>query len=474
MKSFRLVVLAAALVAVRSARAEESLETLKQQLQLLQQQIQQLQQKVADMEAAQAASSVSATGLPAEASAVANAGSITPTRAWSPEQPITIGRAGSAYINLSLVGDVAFGWSTTPDVQRIEGAHHDPSQRGFTLQGLELTLDGAVDPYFKALATIPLVIEPGGETVVELEEAWAQTTSLPWNLQVKAGQMYANFGRHNLLHSHAWDFVDQPIVITRLLGGDGLRNPGAQLSWIAPLPFFTELSLGVFNSDHSSFRAGHEHSHEHGEEEQHHHSPLHGGEPVDRPLHGPQDLLYVPRLAVSFDLSDTQTLLLGASAAVGPNNSGPGASTQIFGADLYWKWRPINAHQGFPFVAWQTEFLFRRYEAAERVHPHDEEEHILPAETLNDWGLYSQLLWGFRRGWVAGLRGEYVSGDDAVFPSEIRLDRTRIAPNLTFYPTEYSKIRLQYNYDHIERWGNEHSVWLQLEFLLGAHAAHKF
>ena len=109
---------------------------------------------------------------------------------WSPAQSLTVTKAGPAYLNLSLVGDTVFGWSTTPDVETIEGAHHDPSQRGFTLQGAELTLDGAVDPYFKALVTVPLVLEPGGETVVELEEAWVQTTSLPWNLQVKAGQLF--------------------------------------------------------------------------------------------------------------------------------------------------------------------------------------------------------------------------------------------------------------------------------------------
>lgn len=364
------------------------------------------------------------------------------TATWTPAQPIPVARAGNAYMNVSLVGDVVFGWSTTADVEAIEGAHHDPSQRGFTLQSAELTFDGAVDPYFKALATIPLVLEPGGETVVELEEAWVQTTSLPWNLQVKAGQMFANFGRHNTQHAHTWAFVDQPVVITRLLGGDGLRNPGAQLSWLAPTPFFTEVTLGVFNSDGetaASFR-----NEDSGD--------IHGGVPVERGLRGLQDLLFVPRVAAAFDVSDTQTWLLGVSGAFGPNNSGPHAGTQIYGADLYWKWRPVDAQQGFPFVSWQTEALVRRYEAA---------------ETLCDWGLYSQWLYGFRLGWVAGLRGEYVSGDTGE-------DRARLAPNLTWYPTEYSKLRLQYNYDHGQMLGDEHSVWMQLEFLLGAHAAHKF
>jgi hypothetical protein len=33
----------------------------------------------------------------------------------------------------------------------------------------------------------------------------------------------------------------------------------------------------------------------------------------------------------------------------------------------------------------------------------------LPRETLTDYGLYSQLSYGFRKGWVASLRGDFVA-----------------------------------------------------------------
>jgi hypothetical protein len=52
--------------------------------------------------------------------------------------------------------------------------------------------------------------------------------------------------------------------------------------------------------------------------------------------------------------------------------------------------------------------------------------------------------------------------------------RWRLSPNLTWYPSEYSKIRLQYNYDDRRNAGEDHSVWLQFEFSLGAHPAHQF
>jgi hypothetical protein len=77
---------------------------------------------------------------------------------------------------------------------------------------------------------------------------------------------------------------------------------------------------------------------------------------------------------------------------------------------------------------------------------------------------------------VGGLRGEYVTGNTGQFDAfdVFRGERTRVSPDLTFYPSEFSKIRLQYNYDHGEHFGVEHSVWLQVEFQLGAHGAHKF
>ena len=65
------------------------------------------------------------------------------------------------------------------------------------------------------------------------------------------------------------------------------------------------------------------------------------------------DMLYTPRWAVSFDLNDRQTLVLGTSAAFGPNSSGASGdtTTQIYGVDAYWKWKPEKSEGGFPFVS---------------------------------------------------------------------------------------------------------------------------
>jgi hypothetical protein len=375
---------------------------------------------------------------------------------WSPAQPITLLSGVRGYLNLSFDALVDAGWSTNPEVTELQLGDHDPIQRGFTIPNTELFLDGAVDPYFRGAANLIFKLDEDNETEVELEEAYLVTTSLPWNLQAKAGQFLSEFGRHNQQHPHAWDFVDVPLVLGRLLGPEGLRNPGARLSWLVPTPFYAELLLGMQNS-----QGGTAFSFRNSEEE------LFGRPGFDHPMRGLGDFLYVPRAVASFDLTDSQTIVTGVSGALGPNASGVHADTQIVGGDVYWKWKPPWQSGGFPFVALQSEALGRRYEAAG--------SNGLPGETLYDWGLYGQVLYGFTQRWVAGLRGDWVSSDEGAFrPDENRADRARVAPNLTFYPTEFSKIRLQYNFDHGQVLGNDSSVWVQLEFLLGSHAAHKF
>jgi len=80
-------------------------------------------------------------------------------------------------------------------------------------------------------------------------EAYLTTTSLPWDLQVKAEHFFTEFGRNNPLHPHAWAWIDQPLINTRLLGGDGSRAPGARLSWLLPTPWYSEVYFGAQNAN---------------------------------------------------------------------------------------------------------------------------------------------------------------------------------------------------------------------------------
>jgi hypothetical protein len=379
--------------------------------------------------------------------------------------PITIG-GGKNYMNISFDAMFALAYSSDKHLDQIEVGDHDPQQRGFNARNTELAFDGAVDPYFEGFANIVFKLGNDNETEVEVEEAFLQTTNLPFNLQLKGGQFFAAFGRLNPTHPHVWDFADAPLVSGRLLGPDGLRGVGGQISWLIPVPWYAQLILGVQNG-----RGGTAYSFR---------NPGDNGVffdrmTTDREIRGLYDFLWLPRLESSFNLSDTQTILLGASGAFGSNDTGDHTRTQIYGGDFLYKWKSANAEGGFPFVKWQTEYMYRRFEAGRGV------DNTFPvAETFHDWGLYSQLLWGFKKGWVAGVRGDYLKMEDSRFTDDLdRQSRSRVSANLTWYPTEFSKIRLQYNHDFLEKnffLADEDvdSVFLQFEFILGSHGAHKF
>lgn len=380
--------------------------------------------------------------------------------------PIVSGGGGKAYMNISFDGMFALAYSSDRNLNRLEVGDHDPQQRGFNARNAEIALDGAVDPYFEGFANIVLKLDNDNETEIELEEAFLQTTSLPFGLQVKAGQFFAAFGRLNPTHPHTWDFSDAPLVMGRILGPDGLRGVGAQLSWTLPTPWYSQLIGGVQNGRGDtgySFRNP-------GDD-----GVFYGRLTTDREARGLQDFVWIPRWENSFNLSDTQTVLGGISGGFGSNETGAHSRTQIYGVDLLYKWKSPRAEGGFPFVKWQSEGIYRRFEAGRGI-----DQTFPVAETFHDWGMYSQLLWGFKKGWIAGVRGEHLHMEDSRFTDDDdRQSRSRASANLTWLPTEFSRIRLQYNHDFLEenffladRQADE--VFLQFEFILGAHGAHKF
>ncbi len=499
------------------ARADTAaeLETLKRQMQQLieqnaeqQQQIQQLQQRLERVAAPTAA-------VPAAAAAPTPNAEQAIDRALAEVRPPTdvadpaglgaasarpsllstrIGGAELRLIDVSFDILTAAGSSTVggQTLRDLQGGAHDPNRRGFTLQQGELSLAGAVDPYFFGEAHVIFT-----DSSVELEEAFVVTTALPWDLQVKGGYFLTDFGRINPTHAHAWTYLDQPFVITRLLGSEGLRSPGVEVSWLAPLPWFSQLSVGMQDADEGELTP----------------SFLDadggiGGRPaVTDTVSNLSDFLYLARWANAWDLSSELSALVGVSGLYGANSTGADASTYIYGTDLTFKWRPLQNFRGWPFVVWQSEVLSRAYTADPFVassaagevaaggapahgdggtdepgeFPND-----LPGDILRDAGFYSQVLWGFAHPWAAALRLEYASGhgqsvEDGELVSRrndpFRADRWRLSPLLVYQPSEFSRIRLQYNYDNTPFLPGDpsaNSVWLGVEVLYGSHPAHKY
>jgi hypothetical protein len=382
-----------------------------------------------DLEKALAADARSA----AEATAAATTTPVTPPPSAggyhpNPDMAVILDAAAAAF---------------SEDEPRQAGAH-DPAKNGLSLQQLEISLGKAVDPYFRFDAF--LVFSQFG---VEVEEAYATSLALPFNLQLRAGQFLTRFGRQNATHPHNWAFLDQPFMWSRVFGGEGNRAPGLELSVLLPLPWFVELvaSLGDAAGEATA-------------------RSFWGAE--DLGVHSPLDLQSTLALKQFFAPSDDLSLLWGLSAALGPNPSGYHNRTEVFGTDLFVKLRPITVESGRETTL-QVEALARRRQ--------------VPAGVLTDAGGYAQLVFRWARRYAVAGRYEYGTpvwnddgqvGDDYLDPLWLG-HRHRASLALTFTPTEFSRLRLQPSMDVTTR--DDQPTWavlLGFEVAIGAHGAHPF
>jgi hypothetical protein len=335
---------------------------------------------------------------------------------------------------------------------------------GFAVQEIELAFQAIVDPYFRAdvFLTIPNL------TGLEVEEAFGTTTTLPWNLQVKAGSFRSAFGRQNGQHLHMQDFTLRPLLNAAFLGGDGLRGPGAQVSWLAPLPFYLTLHAEAFSLGAPGTPGP--------------------GTTIAPPVASfgggePSDLTYAAEAKAFFPLGEQWSIFAGLSGATGvspglfqPTDTGVnvlGANRRSYlvGADVYVKWKPPNVARGYNSVAWQTEAIWRHFDDVEGV----------PGGW--DGGLYTQVVVQVDRRWFLGVRGDVLG-----VPTSSSLGRTlRGAGSITFQMSEFARLRA---YLEAERAVSGPSVpgvvlaavqprdslaaFLQLEISIGAHGAHPF
>lgn len=321
----------------------------------------------------------------------------------------------------------------------VLGAPGGDHAGGVTLQELELGLQSTVDPYFTAnvFLTIPNL---GG---LEVEEAYAVTTGLPAGLQIKAGVFRSAAGRQNEQHLHMQDFTLRPLVNQTYLGGDGLRPPGVQVSWLLPLPFFLRLTveaLSVASGDNPTF----------------------GGSVANAPT-------LLGNLKSFSALGESLSLMLGATFATGhapvpgtaadaTNVEQNGPRSVLAGGDLYLKYMPPNRSLGYFALALQSEYFVRRIASAAGG----------PVEV--DAGFYAQVVAQLARRWHAGVRFDQLG----VPSSDLVAKGDRMSVMAMFTPSEFSRIRLQGDREKVDRGGPVYEALLLLEFSIGAHGAHPF
>ncbi len=358
------------------------------------------------------------------------------------QAPVALGSTASAQqqrVGLPTANpDISLILDTAASYFRGEPAQvgaHDPNKTGFTLQQLEMHIEHAVDPFFRLDANI--VFSQFG---VEVEEAFATTMALDHGLQVRAGQFLTRFGRLNQSHPHSWDFLDQPLVNGKFFGGEGSRGLGAEASVLLPTPWYAEAVVSANEAVGACCARS-----------------FYGAE--DLGTENPGDLLYTTALKQFFAFNDDLGLNLGVSAQFGPNAAGNGTRSEIYGGDLYLRYRPVDSPTRSA-LSWTAEFMHRRRQ--------------VPYGVLVDSGMYTQLLWNMNLNWDTGVRYEWVQGlsDDPLNPEWTKV-RQRAVQQLTYRPSHFSRLRVQAGADIRE----DQVVWIGmvgLEVLVGAHGAHSY
>src|SRR5439155_13610600 len=175
---------------------------------------------------------------------------------------------------------------------------------GLQFDDAEISLISVVDPYWTFVSNIVFV----GDGSVDPEEVWVRSLNIP-AVQLKLGKIRGTFGKHGLLHTHAFPFIQAPIVMANTIGDEGSKAAGREAAWLTPLPWFSEVTGGVYEA-----------------------IPTDGDHPLDFGSTRHDNVPYLGHFKNQFDVNDATTLELGQSILQGRGSDG--ARHAAYGADV--------------------------------------------------------------------------------------------------------------------------------------------
>lgn len=323
----------------------------------------------------------------------------------------------------------------------IVGSLAAPSGAGANLAAVprefEFSFQSALDPYSRTKIFITREeefeiagLEAGAEGAestegeeghggFEIEEGYMYWVGLPTGLGLKLGKFRQEIGLYNRWHNHALFEVERPLPAVAFLGEDGLIQTGISLA----LPSF---ALGpatqtawfevTRSSNPSLFEDG-------------------------------NDLAYLGHLQSFFDLSPTTFLQLGATGVYADNDADElELQSKLLGLDLYFRWSPRPLYRDLSLKA---EWYF-----AEKETPEDE---------VSGNGGYLQANARLSRRLTLGLRSDYLDGfgpGPEIF---------QLVPSVTWWQSEWVRLRLQYNLVKPEGRATDHTLLFQTVWAVGPH-----
>ena len=310
-------------------------------------------------------------------------------------------------------------------------SHTRQNKSNFEFRSAEIGISAAIDPFGRAYGIIN-----GTPDGVEVEEAAIVTTALPWNLTVKGGRFFADFGRLSTFHDHDLPFVNRPLVLDTYVGGESQAD-GVEVNWLVPIGHYLSLTAGMYN------KVGAENDR------------VDNG--VSRDV---SEFTYLVRAATSFSLHDEHSLDVGISDAYTPEVRIENKKRRnLAGLDFTYRYTPL-ASAGYRGFVWGNELLLNHESRESSPGSGD-------FRKRNAFGMYSYVEARLSRRFYPGFLFEYVEDIDS--PSRMT---KQYSPYLTFWPSEFQRLRVQYT--HTDGPGrSDDGFFLQWTAIIGSHV-HSF
>jgi len=353
--------------------------------------------------------------------------------------------------SIGFVGETLFSYNSKSSAQTgtVQPGGWDVFQRT-----MELNLAASVDPFAKAYAVINASADAQtGEANVEVEEAAVQTTSLPWNLELKGGRFFGEFGRLSYIHDHELPFVNRPLVLDQYIGGES-QTDGLQVNWLPPVGHYLSLTAGAGDKF---------------------------GDDPNAPgnYRSFSQLDFWGRLSTYVDLTPNWQLEGGISGLWGPR-TGSGTSPvllpngtlateqerRVAGLDLRLSYVPLRNNQ-FKSLTWGTEVLYsdNRYQFFTGSTPGNGNEYYGNVGSL---GMYSYVTYKWHRQWSAGFLFDWVQ--NAVDNNQ---ETFAYSPYIAYALSHWNQLRLQYTHSAYRGPSSPPSgdaVYLQWTWIIGSHS----
>ncbi len=323
----------------------------------------------------------------------------------------------------------------------------DPDRENFFAREFEISLISNLDPFSRAKVFISRHAEGGeiapfddgddddehgGEFTVE--EGYLEWVGLPGGLGLKLGKFYQQFGQLNRWHAHALPSQSRSLAHLAFVGHEPLAQTGASVRWLAPFGG----AAGTFEATVEVTRS-----------ENHELFGESGGPSVLGHLNG------------FWNLSSSLDFDLGLSWVRGSyEDETDSFDRSLLGAEMALTWRP-------PARALYRGFTLRggvmALDGLAPVTPVGGGAAAPPAERA--WGYWGSGELRLSQSWLVGARADRVESPED--PSEFAW---LVAPTLTWWQSEYVRLRLEYDLTGRSSLSDTAGRFLlQVTFAMGPH-----